>query len=111
MAVALAGGGFAAGRSTGPGVEDSGASPCADVKAMVDARLAESNAASDAQDKEKSTEALREAALAVGQNPNCFDASTRVTAQKFLDDAKQDADDAALCRSARSSSGNWSMVC
>ncbi|MFI2367287.1 hypothetical protein [Streptomyces sp. NPDC018833] len=88
-ALLLVGGGFIAGRTTAPSPHDAGAE-CKDARQMVTASLTEAKAAHDAEAGTGQEEA-RLAAYAILQNPGCFDAKTRATAQSVIDSQDQAA--------------------
>ncbi|MEV0177427.1 hypothetical protein AB0I00_40805 [Streptomyces sp. NPDC050803] len=110
LAVALAGGGFLVGRaSVSPPAQtsDRAGSTCDDATAAADEQLevaeeASVDAATIPGEADRQHAALKQAAVVIGQNPSCFSAAERATAQTFLDNDEQEAlRSAAQCAAAQ----------
>lgn len=113
-AVILAGGGFAAGRLTAPDSE-AGASQCADPHKLFRETIDKIEPGDEATAETRSNG--RMLANTILQNPDCFDASERASAQTILDSindgVQQDAvnglrDDMEQCVENATDDYSWS---
>lgn len=91
-AIVVAGSGFAAGRLTAPET-DTGASDCTEVRKVFDNDLDNISSSQDVGQKQTDLRTLSNMIL---QNPDCFSAKDRATAQTFLDTAEQRAQQDAI---------------
>ncbi len=107
-------GSFILGRATAPGIASRAESAaCDDAQAVLQEQLSiadenqsvvEARQGNSPEEEGKAEQALRTGAIAVTQNPDCFSASERATAQTYLDNwDKNAADAAAKCASAQTS--------